>query len=366
MIILHKRLLIIGMSLLALLCLGNQLEYYLRAGRQAHPQVMVRAESNALGHRSIGIDEVAMGGNGGQRMLFFSTLGNWDFAARHRTPCPPAIQALSGQTVNCVGFMYPLQPGDQVKVFCLLRSTQTCCYGPRPQYNQYLLVESATPVHFMRFAPIIVRGKFFVDPQPDQGYIYRMEAVSVERAADEPPEINAEVAAKQAKLPLFSYLPLGGLGHEHTAIPTALHALDGRRVVLSGYCVRHTKETPPRVIVEKEWWDGVANGIPPALDNAVLVTPRDDRQMPSLWQTHVVMTGTLRITANPADWSAQGIVRLEDAVLSVPGASNRFLFADGGPCFSPWEEAVLALLLVLCSVRLRKASRPTEEGMTDA
>jgi len=28
--------------------------------------------------------------------------------------------------------MYPLAPGERVNVFCLLRSTQTCCFGPRP------------------------------------------------------------------------------------------------------------------------------------------------------------------------------------------------------------------------------------------
>ena len=72
--------------------------------------------------------------------------------------CPKAIQALSGHTVSCIGFMYPLEAGSKIKEFCLLRSTQTCCYGPRPQFNQYLLVECRKPVSFERFAPIIVQG----------------------------------------------------------------------------------------------------------------------------------------------------------------------------------------------------------------
>ena len=46
-----------------------------------------------------------------------------------------------------------------------------------------LPVEMKEPVKFERFAPVTVNGRFFVDPQPKQGYIYRMEGESVASAA---------------------------------------------------------------------------------------------------------------------------------------------------------------------------------------
>ena len=69
--------------------------------------------------------------------------------------------------------------------FCLLRSTQTCCYGPSPQYNQYLLVEMPKPVRMERMAPVLVTGKFVVDPKPDEGYIYRLEGTAMQPVEDE-------------------------------------------------------------------------------------------------------------------------------------------------------------------------------------
>ena len=70
--------------------------------------------------------------------------------------------------------MYPLQQGDAIQYFCLLRTTQTCCYGPRPQFNQYVFVEMDKPTPFHRLDPVACVGKFRVEPTPDEGYIYRM------------------------------------------------------------------------------------------------------------------------------------------------------------------------------------------------
>src|SRR5579871_601561 len=171
--------------------------------------VSVQSEGGIFGHNSIGIDEKALDASGvGERFLHFSTLGLWSFQRDAKVPCPKPIQGLNGQRTSSVGFMYPLEAGDHVKTFCLLRSTQTCCYGPKPQYNQYILVESKTPVAFERLAPILVRGTFFVEPKPEDGYIYRMEADSVRAIEEDTPEIDPVSAAKQAHLPLFDFTPL--------------------------------------------------------------------------------------------------------------------------------------------------------------
>jgi hypothetical protein len=76
--------------------------------------------------------------------------------------------------------MYPLQQGDSIQYFCLLRTTQTCCYGPRPQFNQYVFVEMMTPTPFHRLDPVSCAGTFRVEPAPDEGYIYRIEGQNCE------------------------------------------------------------------------------------------------------------------------------------------------------------------------------------------
>src|SRR5439155_2673977 len=144
-----------------LLAAANHAEAWRRQRASGGFAPAVRSEASAAGHNSIGIDETTLNGSGPEKFLHFSTLGQWDFKRDAQTPCPAPIRALSGQRFSSVGFMYPLETGERVKTFCPLRSTQTCCYGPRPQYNQYLLVETKEPVSFERLAPVLVHGAFF-------------------------------------------------------------------------------------------------------------------------------------------------------------------------------------------------------------
>jgi len=90
------------------------------------------------------------------------------------------VKRLDGRKVRITGFMYPLQEGVNIQHFCLLRTTQTCCYGPRPQYNQYIFVEMARPTPFRRLDPVTCVGRLKVEPTPEEGYIYRMEGEACE------------------------------------------------------------------------------------------------------------------------------------------------------------------------------------------
>ncbi len=140
----------------------------------------IRDEGNLVsGHNTIGIDEDYLSVTGEIPLLPFSLLAKWKYDPETKPPCPDKILAENGKQVKVVGFMYPLQSGQKITSFCLLRTTQTCCYGPRPQWSQYLLTETKTPVPFSRFAPVVVTGKFVVDPNPNEGYVYRLEASSV-------------------------------------------------------------------------------------------------------------------------------------------------------------------------------------------
>jgi hypothetical protein len=328
---------------------------------KAQPQVVVRMENSSLGHNSIGIDESSATGNAGPTLLHFITLADWKYDPKTALPCPAAIRQFSGHEVNCVGFMYPLTAGTMVKVFCLLRSTQTCCYGPRPQYNQYLLIECKEPVKFERLAPVMVQGRFQVDPQPDQGFIYRMEAATVQRIGEETPEVNAPAEARKAHLLLFSFSILAGLKHAASvpiSLPIELLALEGKPVVVEGYCVRRFPGKLPGLMISRDWWDGVSQGKRPTLYNAMLVFPRDITQYPPLWQPHCVFTGVLQVTRDSRLWQREGIVSLHAAGIGIAGNPLR-LVLNSGPWLPLADEVVLFSLFLLYTVRWkRKVSNP--------
>ncbi len=143
--------------------------------------VLIKEEKGPSGHSTIGIVENAIEGDTGKILrLTFSRLMSWKYDADRVTPPPGKVKKLDGRKVMLTGFMYPLQQGDAIQYFCLLRTTQTCCYGPRPQFNQYVLVEMGTPTPFFRLDPVSCVGKFRVEPTPDEGYIYRIEGETCE------------------------------------------------------------------------------------------------------------------------------------------------------------------------------------------
>jgi len=141
---------------------------------------LVKDEGYQGGHQSLGINERAVEKDA--QTLLFSELKKWRFDKDRPASPPEEVTAFDNRRVRITGFMYPLEPGSMIRLFCLLRSTQTCCYGPRPQYNQYVLVEMERPVRFERLSPVQVEGTFFVEPRPEDGYIYRMRGVSAARA----------------------------------------------------------------------------------------------------------------------------------------------------------------------------------------
>jgi len=338
---------------------ANHIEYSCRrpsAPPPAGTSVAVRREDGAaVGHNTIGIDEEGVAGVS-NTLLRFATLAEWQFDPKAPTACPPTVQKWQGRHVGCVGFMYPLEPGGMIRTFCLLRTTQTCCYGPRPQYNQYLLVEMAAPVKFERLRPVLVRGRFMVDPQPDQGFIYRLEATACIRAADDEPEVDPVSAAREAGLPLFDFGWLAAAAaSEGKAIPSALAAAAGRPVVVVGYFLEQAEGPPPSVLIGKEWWDGVGKGVRPTPYTALPAYLRDAAASPPLWQSHGAMTGVLRVEPDPGRWPTAGVVSLHDAVRGVPGRTAGSQRLERGPFLKPWQEAVLAVVFAGVVWRARRS-----------
>lgn len=143
--------------------------------------VLIQKEKGPSGHSTIGIVESSIERDTAKTLaLTFSRLMAWEYDADHDTPPPEKVEKLDGRKVKLTGFMYPLQQGDSIQYFCLLRTTQTCCYGPRPQFNHYVFVEMAAPTPFYRLDPVSCVGRFRVEPTPDEGYIYRIEGQKCE------------------------------------------------------------------------------------------------------------------------------------------------------------------------------------------
>lgn len=128
-------------------------------------------------HDNLALDESALSADG--RRLTFGLLEQWTYTLKRPPPVPEAVRRIDGLEQELSGFMFPLETGSAIRNFCLLRTTQTCCYGPIPQFNQYVLVEMEKPVPLVAGKPVTVTGRFHVDPQPEDGYIYRMEGLSV-------------------------------------------------------------------------------------------------------------------------------------------------------------------------------------------
>jgi hypothetical protein len=147
-------------------------------------EVRIIEEKGPAGHKTIGIDESSFGEDVGKEMrLTFASLMKWEYDAKKNSSPPESVKRLDGRKIRITGFMYPLQEGANIQKFCLLRSTQTCCYGPKPQYNQYIFVEMVKPTQFYRLDPVSCVGLLGVDPSPDEGFIYRMEGISCQAVA---------------------------------------------------------------------------------------------------------------------------------------------------------------------------------------
>ncbi|MFH1076725.1 MAG: DUF3299 domain-containing protein [Pseudomonadota bacterium] len=343
----RKRRFKIGVIILVLVFTVNHIEYYIRAESitKKPPCVIVRAEGGSAGHSTIGVEESSIASSSDSAFLHFSTLAMWEFDPKKPVPCPDVIKKLNGHPVTCIGFMYPLVAGNNINLFCLMRTTQTCCYGPRPQFNQYLFVEMKKPVKFERLKPIIVEGLFFVDPKVEDGYIFRLEGTSVSPVADDIPDIDAAEAAEKTGLPLFDFGQLEKAKNKKRdnapSIPPDLRKLCGKTVVLEGFFVGSTKNTPPALIVGKYWWDGVMQGTPPGLYNAVMVFPRDDSEVPPAWKQRVVFTGALNITKDPGEYAASGIVSIKDATRGVSGTGTTSKRDNVKPFLYVWHELII-------------------------
>jgi hypothetical protein len=222
-------------------------------------------------------------------------------------------------------------------------------------------VELKEPVKFERLVPVIVRGKFYPEAHPEQGFIYRMEGELVTPIGGDEPEADPAEVARKAALPLFDFGMLATVETETTrAVSPALRALDGKRAVVAGYILNRVEASPPRILVGKEWWDGVSQGKPPTIYTAVMVFPADASHVPPVWKDKGVFSGVLHVETDTARWPEAGIVSLRDARRC---SSDARLSAQAGPLLRPaYEVLMLGALLGLALIGRRDGSADAPGG----
>jgi hypothetical protein len=198
----------------------------------------------------------------------------------------------------------------------------------------------------------VVEGTFYVDPKPEEGYIYRLEGRSAQAVAGEEPELDGTAVARREGLPLLDIgeiekLREGNWQEEPLQIPATLAGFDGLDAVVEGYLVDRSDRATEGLILGRYPWDGVARGRPPDIFNAIMVFPRDENEVPPLWKEKEVFVGTVRITRNPKLFEELGIVSLANAVRGIRHGRETRTVVDAGPMLPVWYELLLLLILLV-------------------
>jgi hypothetical protein len=304
-----KRLVLVGLLIL-LVWLATP------AFRFPHPseagfQVGVKKTVGPEGHSSITVDAASQAS-----IVSFDLLGRWQVDPQVIPPPPPDIQALDKTRISLIGFMFPLAEGDQVKAFCLSATTQTCCYGPKPQFGQFVLVETAEPVPFERLRPVRVSGTFFVEARPQDGYIYRMTADTLEVAQQQPLALAAvpENAISLDWQQLIKLSPRSEAEFKALTLPPEITAYEGKTVVLGGHLLGENRTGTQSFMVAYYPWDGCCTGVPPQIFNSLLVFMATTTESPGALVSTASFSGILQI--NPREeWLKTGIITLTQAIM---------------------------------------------------
>jgi hypothetical protein len=321
---------IAAVAAVLLVAAANHLEREWRFRRAARegartrpgPLLPVREEDGPGGHVDLVLDEAALSLPGEERFRFFD-LEAWAWDPVRKIAPPPALARLKGRKVAAAGFMRPDGRAEAAAAFFLvpagrsegLEGHEEHEAVEMPGLNHRLFVRLPSPVPVAHGRPVLARGKLFLEPRTEEGYLVRMEAESIEAAGDPVPSLSA---AEAARLPRLDFFGLEDLAF-HDAhgmeikIPRELEALEGQRVVAEGYPTERNPEPPPTFLLGKDPWDGCCGGTQPTHFTAVLVGPAAGEPMPPPWTPKSAWAGTLRLTRDPQKWTADGIVRLEDA-----------------------------------------------------
>ncbi|OQA81425.1 MAG: hypothetical protein BWY32_00246 [bacterium ADurb.Bin243] len=276
----------------------------------------------AGGHRNVSVDETEIS-KAETGFLPFATMQLWNFDPEKNNHAPDFIMSVDKKELKILGFMYPLEEGEEIKNFCLLKSTQTCCYGPKPQYNQYVLVEMDKKVKFERLRPVVVSGRFFVDPKPADGYIYRMDGRTLEPFGEDNfvHDAGTEVESSSieeldiALVEKFIKTIDGKNSSDLTENDYKFfEKYEGKIFKVKGFLTGILSKKQKNILIGKYYWDGCCTGIPPSLMNSIPVKLKSGERIPQFWDNELSFAGRVKINRDAVKWVYNGIMSLEDSV----------------------------------------------------
>jgi hypothetical protein len=354
--------------LLIVVFAANHVEQFLRSREnQKDPAgegvaIAVKTEPGEGEHFEIAVDEGNLKLPGKEPVVRFSDLRSWTFDPVKKNEPPEAVKALHGKRVAVAGFMEAR--GDEAMSFSLIRAHHPGEeHGARKSLepNERIRIDLPDPVPVERTRPVLVRGRFFTDPKPVDGYLCRVEGESLETAGLGAP---AGVPEAGPVLPTVDFFWLEDMEVQDSRggdveFPEAFLALDGKRVRIEGFIVDRDNGPPESILVGRHYWDGCCTGVRPTYFNSLLVVPREGEAVPSPWVARGAYAGTLKLNRDEADWVEWGVGRIENA-LARP-LSNR----GEGPHIPVWVEAVLLIVVVLVGASRTAPGERREAGAAD-
>lgn len=279
----------------------------------------------------------------------FSVLKTWMFDPMRPGKPPENVAALSGRSLDATGFMAApeMSPDGDVTAFFLVPSRRISGTDPvtaeLPGLGLRIKVRCNTPMAFEPLRPVWVTGRFSAAPNPDEGYLYSIDADTVQPSGDPPLSLSADDAAA---LPEFDFFWLEILESQDARgqpfrFADELTALEGKRVYVEGHFMGREPGPPPSFAIAKHWWNGCCEGVAPTYFNSVLVIPAKGENMPPHWREKGGYAGILKISTDPDEWSEKAIVRFEQA-MSSPSRAGMI-----PPLLPIWLEVTVLVLLVL-------------------
>jgi hypothetical protein len=296
----------------------------------------VLVDDGPEGHITFGIDEASLDEVEGITNVRFSLLRAWQFDNNTKIPhtAPEKIRALDNSTVCMVGFMFPAETDAAVSVrnFFLVPSTQTCCYGPAPDYNRFVIVTLPKEIPFVRFKPLVVTGKLHLERNlKKEGYLYHMEGDEVAIAIDEEPPCTVDYTDLENKgyirfdFSLLEQIDLDcdSIYDKNGAIimPENLKPLHCKKVVVQGYYLGRyllpCSKIGQKLLLGKYRVREEGGRLTTYL-NAVIVRFRSDQKLPKIWVSEAVITGTLHVHRHPRSWPESGVISIDEAIVGAP------------------------------------------------
>ena len=284
-------------------------------------------------------------GLGEARGVSFPLLATWNPDPRYAVPEPPqAVGALQDQHVRIEGYMTSLEGGRETNLF-LLSAGVRAPDAPLPPVNASVLVVSEDPVPIFRGVPVAVRGRFFLDPNPDRGFIYRMTCEGIESVGEGKPKTRLPLDIDEVVDFDFAWLEELPDPSPSAKMPAALVKRDGQAVVVSGHVVARDEDPPPVYLIagrhEGECADLCAQ---PTHRSAVPVQLRLNARTVPDKASGATFVGWIELRHDPTTWERQSPVQIVDAVLGDPRGERR------GPLLPIWAEALVGLAILATSL----------------